>query len=80
MLLQIPDKEMLSPATLRFASVLSHSDNKRVSGFVPSALHPNAFAKFITMQTISAMMSEGISDTRRTLGDISLGGLNIVRY
>ena len=45
------------------------SANKRVSGSVPSALRPNAFARFITVKLFSSMMSEGTSDTRQPLGD-----------
>jgi len=48
------------------------SYNKRVSGSVPSALRPNAFAKFITVKLFSSMMSEGTSDTRKPLSNISL--------
>jgi len=38
--------------------VLTHSDNKRVSGYVPSALRPNPSLPLRT------------SDTRQTLGEI----------
>ena len=48
-------------ATLCFASTLTGSHNKRVSGFGASHLRPNpAFG--------------WTSDTRQPLGDISLGG------
>ena len=46
-------------ATLRFASVLTHSDNKRVSGFGTSCLRPNPrYAR--------------TSDTRQPLGVIAV--------
>jgi len=44
-------KRLATLRSLTLASMLSHSDNKQVSVFVPSALHPNAFAKFITTQS-----------------------------
>jgi len=40
------------------ASVLTHSDNKRVSGFMPSALRPNP------------RLSARTSDIRKTLSEI----------
>ena len=48
--------------------------NKRVSGF-GLRLRPNAFAKFITMQSFSNAMSEGTSDTRKPLSEISSGAM-----
>ena len=48
-------------------SVLTHSDNRRVSGYGTLCLRPNASAKFIPMQLFSDAMSEGTSDTRRML-------------
>ena len=54
--------------SLKLASVLTPSDNRRVSGFVPSALRPNpAFAKFITVILFSGVMSEGTLDTPRNI-------------
>jgi len=44
--------------SLTLTSVLTHSDNRQVSDFVPSALHPNS------------RLSAQASDTCKTLGDI----------
>ena len=49
---------------------LRGSDNRRVSGSVPSALCPNAFAKFITVKLFSDTMSEGTSDARKPLSEM----------
>jgi len=45
------------------------SPNKRVSAF-GYRLRSNAFADFIYMQSFSNSMSEGTSDTRRTLSEL----------
>lgn len=37
--------------------------------YISLRLRPNVFAKFITMQVLSGMMSECTSDTRQTLGE-----------
>ena len=49
------------------------ADKMKIKDFpkLPSALHPNAFAMFITMQSLSNVMSEGTSDSRQTLSEIA---------
>jgi len=63
----------LPPTLANFVgSVLTHSLNKRVSGYGTLCPRLNAFAEFILyMQLLTNLMSEGTSDTRTTLGDIA---------
>ena len=57
----------------KYAELNMHTaHNKRASGSMPTALRPNAFAKFITVKLFSGMTRKTLSEIARSFSKINI--------